>query len=382
MRFLKTVIVLLIFIGCGSSKKMQGPKKNSALSNTDIKPELLQGLSDTTVTIETIALFNNLKNISERGFIFGQHSASYDHQTGVYPLDTEIHSDCYTAVGDHPGIFNFDFDRDSIDRFKIQVEEIFRRGGIISYSWHAKNPVTGGDCKDTTQHPVQSILANDIGWTNWKNQLDKIASYFNDLKAKGVNVPIIFRPFHEHTGKWFWWGKGHCTNEEYIALWKKTIDYLRAAGVNNMLIAYSPSRPSLDLEKTLASYPGDDYVDIIGFDAYETESETFIPILSQSVDFAVTLAKEKNKVAAITEFGVTGGLKNSDTNNWFMDTFLAPLKANENFKSIAFASTWFNARYQYWVPLPEQPNYESFVNFYKDDSTIFLNDMPSMYTLQ
>ena len=378
--FLALVIALLMF-GCASSLK-SSQKGNQALAKKNYNlDEKLVGMSDRSVTLETIALFNNLKEIAKKGFIFGQHSPTYDHQTGIFPVTTNLKSDCFTSVKSHPGIFNFDFDRDRVDFFKVQVEEIFRRGGIVSYSWHANNPVTGGHCKDTTQNPVQSILSEGIGWTNWKAELDKIADYFNNLEVEGVKVPIIFRPFHEHTGNWFWWGAKHCSSEEFVALWKKTVDYLRQAGVNNILLAYSPSRPSSTLEKTLETYPGDHYADIIGLDVYEPDSATLKKLLNESVDFAVKLAQEKHKVAAITEVGVTKGLQNSDTDNWFMDTLLNPLKANSSMDSIAFICTWFNARHQYWVPLPNQPNYKSFLNFYNDPSSFFLNDLPNMYRL-
>lgn len=57
----------------------------------------------------------------------------------------------------------------------------------------------------------------------------------------GEYVPVLFRPFHEHTGNGFWWGKGNCTAEEYIALWRFTLEYLRdTKGVHNLLYVYSP----------------------------------------------------------------------------------------------------------------------------------------------
>lgn len=56
-----------------------------------------------------------------------------------------------------------------------------------------------------------------------------------------MKVPVLFRPWHEHTGSWFWWGEKLCTPEEYKALWHMTVDILRSDGVDNALYAYSPA---------------------------------------------------------------------------------------------------------------------------------------------
>src|SRR5690606_26600737 len=80
-------------------------------------------------------------------------------------------------------------------------------------------------------------------------------------------VPVIFRPFHEHTGSWFWWGADYCTPEEYKEFWRLTVEYLQRKQVNNLLFCYSTDYFN-DERHYLERYPGDDYVDILGFDAY------------------------------------------------------------------------------------------------------------------
>ena len=338
------------------------------------------GLSDSLATKETALLFRNLKNIGREGIIFGQHLACYEAQNWKdNNISTDLKSDCLTAVGDHPGVFGFDFGR-GITIFKDYCEEIYRRGGISTFSWHANNPVTGGKYGDVTGNPVSAILAGGTARQTWINELDKVADFFNELEVDGVKVPIIFRPFHENTGSWFWWGTGNCTNQEYIELWRFTIDYLRKEkGVHNLLLAYSPSKPSLNELLARNMYPGDDYVDIIGFDAYQQDEElkTLVRDCSRLV---CNWAEERNKVPAITEAGIRQGLQNSTSNDFFIDGFLNQFKNDDVGKNVAYVLTWMNTSpNSYWTPLSGQPNYESFVNFYKDSTTFFLADLENIY---
>ena len=85
---------------------------------------------------------------------------------------------------------------------------------------------------------------------------------------KGTLIPVVFRMYHEHTGAWFWWGSKQCTPEEYKQLWIMTVEYLRdKKNVHNLLYAYSPSETKNEAEY-LERYPGDEYVDIVGYDCY------------------------------------------------------------------------------------------------------------------
>lgn len=338
------------------------------------------GLSDSLATKETVMLFRNLKKVGRDGIIFGQHLACHEGQNWKdNNIKIDFNSDCLTAVGDHPGVFGFDFGR-GITIFKDYCEEIYRLGGISTFSWHAKNPVTGKGYGDVSGSPVTAILEGGSTYQKWIGELDEIADFFNTLEVDGIKVPIIFRPFHENTGGWFWWGAGNCTNQEYIDLWRLTIDYLRIEkGVHNILVAYSPSKPSLNEALTKAMYPGDDYVDIIGFDAYQLDEELKLWV-RDGARFVCNWARESNKVSAMTEIGIRKGLQNSSSTDFFMDGFLNQFKNDEIGKNVAYVLTWMNTDTdQYWTPLQGQPNYNSFVNFYNDSTTYFLNNIKNIY---
>lgn len=82
-----------------------------------------------------------------------------------------------------------------------------KRGGINTICWHMWNPVTGKNFYDTTP-AVGAVLPGGSRHDVFKKELDDFAEFILTLRDQdGTIVPIIFRPFHEHTGNWFWWGR-------------------------------------------------------------------------------------------------------------------------------------------------------------------------------
>lgn len=360
----------------------QSPRFGNVVSYSLEFVEHVYTLSDTIATDETKMLFRNLKNIGGDGMVFGQHFAFYEGQKWKESsVSSNIQSDCNTSVGDHPALHGLDFGRSTnFALFKPYVEELYRRGGISTYSWHANNPVTGGEAYDTTGKPVSAILEMGKYWLAWKSELDKIADFLNNLSVDGIKVPVIFRPFHENTGAWFWWGKGNCSPDEFKALWQLTVDYLRNdRGVHNMLLAYSPSKISESEALAKLMYPGDRYVDIIGMDAY-SDNEKFKQYLVDGAKIICEWANNTGKIPALTEVGISKGLQNSTNDDWFTDGFLDLITGDSLLRQLAYTMTWRNSSSSsYWVPLPGQPAYRGFVDFYNDPFTLFLRDLKDIY---
>ena len=102
---------------------------------------------------------------------------------------------------------------------------------------------------------------NSESHRRWLKELDRVAEGLEQLKKAGVVV--LWRPFHEMNGDWFWWdGKDP---ETFIKLWRHMFDYFtNTKKLNNLLWVYGPNHG----KKTAAYYPGDRYVDIVGLDAY------------------------------------------------------------------------------------------------------------------
>ena len=93
--------------------------------------------------------------------------------------------------------------------------------------------------------------------------MDRAVPYLKRLQFMGV--PVLWRPFHEMDGKWFWWGRGGA--EGFVKLWRLMYDrYTHVHGLNNLIWVLGFSDAPGDLRPW---YPGDDCVDILGGDSYK-----------------------------------------------------------------------------------------------------------------
>ncbi len=334
--------------------------------------------SDLAATCQTQTLFQQLKNLSTSNLLFGHQNSTFEG-IGWEDLDGfDDRSDCEIAVGDYPAVYGFDFVRGF--PFKQHTIRAHERGAIITFSDHMDNFSTRGDSWDAQDNSVASVLEEGTtAHSRLIQHLNQVANFFNSLKDKnGDLIPVIYRPYHENTGDWFWWGNPYCTPEEYVNLWRFTVDYLRDIhNIHHVLYAYSPSDPAFRGGYG-NRYPGDDYVDIIGFDSYAVVA--YEMFLIPSAQLVVEFANERGKIAALTEFGVNGGIQFAEETDWFTNSFLAPLKADPIARELAYALTWRNDRENHhWIPLPESPNHIDFLNFYDDEFTFFESNLPDLY---
>lgn len=185
--------------------------------------------SDSQATRETKALYTNLSLTAGKHIIFGQQDAlAYGVEWKEWHKDrTDIKDVC----GSHPALFGWEMSKlgkaaqniDSVDfrKMKSWIKEAYKMGGVNTMSWHMDNFLTGGDSWDVGEKVVASILPGGANHEAYLTKLDHFASFVRSLRVGFLfrtEIPIIFRPFHEHTGNWFWWGEAHCSPEEYVAL--------------------------------------------------------------------------------------------------------------------------------------------------------------------
>lgn len=347
-----------------------------------------QELIDKKATKETKALYQNLKQLSSKGILFGhQESDAY----GVGWTGQPNQSDVKLVCGSFPAIHGWDLGNEGQERnvdgvkfTEIQnwINETYRRGGINTISWHVDNPVTGADSWNKTP-VVKDLLPGGSGHQAYVKQLEHVARFLKNCEG-----PIIFRPFHEHNGDWFWWGKGICTEEEYIGLWRFTVEYLRdTKQLHHLIYAFSPDRSRMNLDEGkqsyLYAYPGDEYVDILGLDNYMDVGVTWNKrsVAEQRNDLVKVLkivsqlAKEKNKVAALTETGLEG-----ITNPlWFTEVVLQPIKKNPEIQ-MSYLLVWRNATTKHhYAPYPGHSSVNDFMTFYNDPYTLFEDDIQNIY---
>jgi mannan endo-1,4-beta-mannosidase len=194
------------------------------------------------------------------------------------------------------------------------------------------------------------------------------------------DVPLVFRPFHEHTGAWFWWGQPHCTPEEYKALWIYTVRYLRdTKELHNLIYAYSPDI-FRDRDHYLECYPGDEWVDILGMDDYHDVGVHGKPEdLIRRLRVVVSLADERGKFAALTETG-REAIPEKD---WWTERLLLPIKSDLIASRIAWILVWRNAKpTHHYAPYPGHLSAPNFIEFSKDEIMYFQSDLPELYRKQ
>ena len=141
--------------------------------------------------------------------------------------------------------------------------EYARQGGLVTISAHLCNPAnpkSRGPWEPGID--LETLLApGGEVHDRWMKQLDIMAEGLKELQD--ADVVVLWRPFHEMNGGWFWWGARE--PETFIRLWRQMFDYFtKTKGLNNLLWVYSPNHGN----KTADYYAGDQYVDIVGLDAY------------------------------------------------------------------------------------------------------------------
>lgn len=354
---------------------------------------------------ETRSLFAFLRQVAPHGLLFGHQHETTQGLTIRARDGTE--SDTLHSVGDFAAIYGWDTLSIVEPRREEDISEpvqlAYSRGGIITISTHFDNPVTfdkrgtgdnrmTGTSWDTTPAVAQS-LPGGVAHNRYKSFLDQMADWALALKDhQGRPIPVIFRILHEHTGNWFWWGAKHCTPEEYKQLFRFTVDYLtHVRGVNNFLFAYSPSSyPASTEEAFLERYPGDEWVDVLGFDAYgpaEDNADWFKEVIAYA-EVVSRLARERNKVAAICEIGISAddiAAGKSDP-RWYR-TLLESLKSNQLAGEVSYLLVWRNGKPDHtWVPttLPrdvENGTLQDFREFYADPYTLFNGDIEGVYQI-
>lgn len=362
-------------------------------------------LADSGRTQRTENMLANLKALGDSTvYMFGQHDATV---YGIgweadYTNDSTIHerSDVKSICNDFPALLSFDLghlelgDERNLDgvpfeRIRKEIIAHYDKGGMITLSWHLNNPLSGGSSwvadslKSIETKTVSSVIEGGEKHELFLSWLDKVADFLNSLETPyGVKVPVLFRPWHEHTGSWFWWGQAHCTADQYKALWKMTTERLKEKGVTNALYAYSPGTESDgDESKYLERYPGDDIIDLLGLDCYcfapeadTTQIAGYAAKLEKNLEMVCRIAKNHQKVAALTETGY----ECIKTDNWWTHT-LAPVLAKH---PISYVLVWRNAHNRpnhYFAPYPGQQSTSDFIRFYNDKRTLFLSDLNGLY---
>ena len=293
-------------------------------------------LTDPKATLESQKLMEYLGSVYGKKIISGQQEIYGGGNNGNYELEFDF---LYELTGKYPAIRGFDFmnynpvygwDDQTTERI---IEWVNGRGGIATASWHINVPKDFdnyelGDKLDWTSctYATQSTFKTENAAVNGTKEND----YFNAaikllaeqlLRLQDKNVPLIFRPLHEAegnsnidgSGAWFWWGKKGA--KVYVEIWKYLYKKLTDEyGVHNLiweqnLYAWSPN--------SFLWYSGDEFVDIVGYDKYNTQynrhdGKSNGPNLDAETSIFYTLVNFVNnkKMVAMAENDSIPGLDN------------------------------------------------------------------------
>lgn len=356
-------------------------------------------LVDNNATSETKNLYHFLNDISGSQAMFG-HQATLAY--GYSWRGDSSRSDVKDVTGSFPALYGWDIadflpqpnhsEEENSERWNRTLaysKEGHERGGVLTFCWHMRNPVTQESFYDTTR-AVHAIIPGGEFHDEYKQTLDLVSEFFNELSP----MPVIIRPFHEHNGDWFWWGKGLTTEEDFITLWQFTVEYLRdEKEVHNLLWAFSPDRSRTNIETFkhdyFYAYPGDEYVDIIGLDNYwdvghgaNTKSkEQQYQELVESLTLMAQIADSLGKITAITETG----LERIPDPTFWTETLLKAMTSNEWTQKMTYVQVWRNATHRegrpdhYYAPFPGQVSAEDFIKFKQSDFILFEDELPEIY---
>lgn len=296
-------------------------KTGAKISNSTYS--VTSSLVNKNSTANTKKLYSFLKDSYGKYVITGQQ------------CDGGINGNEFKAIknltGDYPALLGLDMmnytpSRTAFGASSSAVEkaiEFANKGGIITFCWHWNAP---------TEYLNSTANSRDGWWGGFYTKSSKfdIAKVMNGQDAKGkklldrdikeiakqlkrlekAGVPVIWRPLHEASGGWFWWGAQG--PDAYKKLWKYLYNELtNTYGCNNLIWVYNGQ--SADW------YPGDEYVDIVGEDIYPG-NHVYDPQVSrfkQAINYG-----SKTKITALTENGCIFDIDSAVSINalwsWFM----------------------------------------------------------------
>ena len=324
------------------------------------------------------ALISRLYTQVEAGKIMYGHQDDlmYGHSWKLEDAASEfVKSDIHGVCGKYPAVYGMDLggievgweanlDKNDFDNMRASAVAHHERGGVVTFSWHPRNPLTGGDAWDvSSKEVVASILPGGEKHEFFMGWLSNAADFLGSIRtAEGQAVPVVWRPWHEHTGSWFWWGQDLCTTEQYKALWQMTYDYMvKERGMDNLVWAYSPGAGGITPELFAERYPGDEIIDMIGFDCYQySTDEVYIKEMKHALDVMSAFNEGRGKIMAVTETGYEG-IPNA---RWWTDVLYQAVKDYP----VSYVLTWRNAcdehmQHHFYGPYPGHLSAENFKEF-------------------
>jgi mannan endo-1,4-beta-mannosidase len=204
----------------------------------------------------------SLEPRTEKRVLSGQFTDFGDQ--GTLSIMERIHQ----QTGQWPAIAGFDYVDFASGGLTTKITNqnaisYWHSGGLVTVGVHLYNPANprGGGLRDKGVILNDLLLTGTATHARWMQELDQLAAGLQELQAAGVVV--LWRPFHEMNGDWFWWGDK--PPADFVKVWRHMFEYFtKTRRLDNLLWVYAPNQRN----NAADYYPGDAYADIVGFDAY------------------------------------------------------------------------------------------------------------------
>lgn len=337
--------------------------------------------ADPDMTEQTRNLLDNLSRLSKGGKTLFGHQCSTLY--GIGWSGDAGRSDVKDICGDYPAVVGWDLaeielghevniDGEDFAAIRERILQSYARGGITTLSWHTTNPATDDWAWDVTEAVYRIIPGGDLH-DKFCGYLDKVAEFIGSLKVGEEYVPVLFRPWHEHSGSGFWWGNGNCTPEQFVELWRFTVKYLRdTKGLHNILYVFSTDIVSSQ-SAYLNFWPGSEWVDILGVDAYERPGWTLPENGIRLMRLLSHISHQKSKPFAFTETGLEC---NTTEAEWWTKNLAASFKG----LSPAYVLVWRNqSMTHFYGPYPGCVSEEDFKEFVRADNILLESEISGIY---
>lgn len=231
-------------------------------------------LSNAAASSEAAALYDYLCAMEGMAVLTGQQETPQEGRSGSEMRYIKAVS------GKLPAIRGMDFIHDDFDGVVRRAKSWHKKGGIVTICWHWGTPPDGvGYHSSQGAIDVEEALTPGTAlYEGMLCQMDRAAAALKRLQR--AKVPVLWRPFHEFDGQWFWWGKGGA--DAFIRLWRLMYErYTNHWGLNNLIWVLGYCGDVHD-----GWYPGDAYVDIVGADTYREgiQEEMYHAVHSQFGD--------------------------------------------------------------------------------------------------
>lgn len=364
--------------------------------NSNIKEEVITYLpSNSNSTTETRNLFFNLNAVGKSLQVALGHQST--NTLTFQGFESIYKSDVKDVVNEFPAVVAYDIGgierglgtvwlEGTSDRIKEAAIYAHSLGCAISISWHTRNPVYPElDQKNRNStgqvinvgNTVEQLFNDPTAMKRYVTWLDIVSEFFLSLKdAQGNLIPILFRPFHECNGNWFWWGVGHCTDDEYKNLYRFTYEYLvKSRKINNLLWIYNTDRVSSE-EQYLSRFPGASIIDFFSLDFYDSSSMTlqqFEETLSASMSVMFNVSHRYKKGCFLAEVGKV----NYDDHNYWTS------RASNFFDPrLIYVSFWTNTPANYYMTHLTDPAKEDFISFTSKQDILLENQIKQLNIYQ